>query len=73
MAEKNGIGFNTRCENLRRTLIDNINESDLPIGVIYYIMQTIMSDVTSTYYGVINSEAQERIVTTKDEETENDE
>lgn len=73
MAEKNGIGFNTRCENLRRTLIDNINESDLPIGVIYYIMQTIMSDVTSTYYGVINSEAQEHIVTTKDEEMKNDE
>ena len=73
MSEKNEIGFNTRCENLKRTLINNINESNLPIGVIYYIMQTIMSDVTSTYYGVINSEAQDYIVTTKDGEIKNDE
>ena len=71
--ENKEIGFNTRCENLKRTLIDNINESDLPIGVIYYIMKTIMSDVTSTYYGVINSEAQDYIVTTREEEIKNDE
>lgn len=72
MTEKQEIGFNTRCENLKREVIDNINQSDLPIGVIYYIMKTIMSDVTSTYYGVLNSEAQEYIVTTKDGEMNND-
>ena len=67
MTEKQEIGFNTRCENLKRELIDNINQSDLPIGVIYYIMQVIMSDVTSTYYGVLNREAQEYVVETKKE------
>ena len=72
MTEKKEIGFNTRCENLKHELIDNINKSDLPIGVIYYIMHTVMSDVTSTYYGVLNREAQEYVIETKKEETDND-
>ena len=72
MTEKKEIGFNTRCDNLKHELIDNINKSDLPIGVIYYIMQTIMSDVISTYYGVLNREAQEYIAATNEEETDNE-
>lgn len=59
--EKKEIGFNTRCENLKQTLINNINESNLPISVIYYMAKSIMSDIESTYYGVLNSEAKETI------------
>lgn len=72
MTKKNEIGFNTRCEKLKSDLINNINQSNLPIGTIYYIMKTIMSDVESTYYGVLNSEAQEDIVTTEMEMANND-
>lgn len=73
MTEKKEIGFNTRCENLKNELIDNINKSDLPISVVYYIMQVIMSDVTSTYYGVLNSEAQEYMVAAKEGEMNDNE
>lgn len=59
------IGFNTRCENLKQTLINCINQSNLPIGVVFYIAKSIMSDIESTYYGVLNSEAQEAIETTE--------
>ena len=73
MTENKEIGFNTRCENLKNELIDNINKSDLPISVVYYIMQAIMSDVTSTYYGVLNSEAQEYMVAAKEGEMNDNE
>lgn len=72
MVEKNEIGFNTRCENLKRELIDNINQSNLPISVIYYMMQVIMSDIESTYYGVLNREAQEYITTAEEVCANND-
>ena len=72
MVEKNEIGFNTRCENLKRELIDNINQSNLPISVIYYMMQVIMSDIESTYYGVLNREAQEYITTAEEVCTNNE-
>ena len=57
--EKKEIGFNTRCEQLKQNLIDTINQSNLPISVVFYIAKSIMSDIESTYYGVLNSEAQE--------------
>jgi len=57
--EKKEIGFNTRCENFKQKLIDVVNHSNLPIGVVFYITQTIMSEIESTYYGTLNSEAQE--------------
>lgn len=63
--EKKEIGFNTRCENLKQTLINTINQSNLPIGVVFYIAKSIMSDIESTYYGVLNSEAQETVETTE--------
>ena len=60
--ENKEIGFNTRCENLKQTLINSINQSDLPISVVYYMAKSIMSDIESTYYGVLNNEAQEYAV-----------
>lgn len=59
--EQKNIGFNTRCEQLKQILIDTINQSNLPIGVVFYIAKTIMADIESTYYGVLNSEAQEMV------------
>lgn len=60
--ENKEIGFNTRCENLKQTLVNAINQSNLPISVVYYMAKSIMSDIESTYYGVLNNEAQEYAV-----------
>ena len=57
--EKKEIGFNTRCEKLKQTLVNTINQSNLPISVVFYITKSIMTDIETTYYGVLNSEAQE--------------
>ena len=72
MNEKKEVGFNTRCENFKRNLIDNINQSNLPISIVYYIMTAVMSDVESTYYGVLNNEAQEYAITEEIEVAKND-
>lgn len=60
--ENKEIGFNTKCEHFKQAIIDTINQSNLPIGVIFYIAKSIMSDIESTYYGVLNNEAQEYAV-----------
>lgn len=57
--EQKEIGFNTRCENLKQTLVNTINQSNLPISVVFYIAKSIMSDIEATYYGVLNNEAQD--------------
>jgi len=64
--ETKEIGFNTRCENLHRDLVNIINESNLPIGTIFYIAKSIMVEVETTYYGAINNEAKEYSITNID-------
>jgi len=58
MKEKKEIGFNTQCENYKNDLVNLINQSNLPISVIYYITKGIMAEVETTYYGVLNKEAE---------------
>lgn len=55
----NKIGFNTACEYLKQQLITNINNSQLPIGVAYYIIKDIFQEVEKTYYATLNKEAME--------------
>ena len=57
--EDKEIGFNTRCENFKQDLVSTINQSNLPISVVFYITKLIMADIEATYYGVLNSEAKE--------------
>lgn len=69
MENKKEIGFNTRCENLKNDLIENINQSRLPIAVVYFIAKGIMSEIESTYYGTLNKEALDSSVTTGTQES----
>lgn len=64
-------GFNTRCETLKRKIVDNINESQLPIGVVYYIYKSLAHEIENTYYGALNGEAKETPVEKKDDEVLN--
>lgn len=49
------MDFNLRCDNLKSEIIKIINQSDLPVAVIYYIFQNIYTEVEHTYFGTINS------------------
>lgn len=49
------MDFNLQCENLKSEIIKIINQSDLPIAVVYYIFQSIYTEIENTYFGTINS------------------
>lgn len=61
-------GFNTRCETLKRNIIDNINNSQLPIGAVYYIYKSLAQELENTYYGSLNDEAKDVVVEKKNDE-----
>lgn len=60
--------FNTRCETLKRNIIDNINNSQLPIGAVYYIYKSLAHEIENTYYGSLNDEAKDVVVEKKNDE-----
>ncbi len=66
-------GFNTRCEQFRRQLINYINQSQLPISVVYFIGKDIFQELEKTYYATLNSEAQEYTENKSGEEVLKDE
>ena len=38
------IGFNTYLHDFRNNMINTINDSGLPVGVVYYIMKDILNE-----------------------------
>ena len=54
-------GFNTLCEEYKNSLVQIVNQSNLPIGVVYYITKNIMTEIEHTYYGVLNEESVEHL------------
>lgn len=60
--------FNTRCETLKRNIVDNINNSQLPIGAVYYIYKSLAQELENTYYGSLNDEAKDVVVEKKNDE-----
>lgn len=41
--------FNTQLNNLKINLINTINKSGIPVGVIYYLLKDILTDVADSY------------------------
>lgn len=46
---------NIIIENLKQQLVKDINDSNLPIGVIYLIVNDLQWKVEKTYYAQLNS------------------
>lgn len=69
------IGFNTYLHDFRNNMINTINDSGLPVGVVYYIMKDILNDIQNAYENTLKKEKEEskRIKDTEDteQETEN--
>ena len=58
MKEKNN-NINLLSEFFRQNLYNLINESNLPISNIYYIMSLLQKQVELNYYASLNSESPE--------------
>ena len=40
---------NLTIENTRQSIVDTINQSGLPIGVVYYVLKDIMTNLSNSY------------------------
>lgn len=60
--------INTKTENFKRSLLQLINSSELPVSNIYYVFQLINKELEKTYYSTINSELSELQSQEKEEE-----
>ena len=67
------ISINTKCEQFKQQIISDINNSQLPISIAYFIMKDVFQEVEKTYYATLNQEAQEQIETKSNEEVLEDE
>lgn len=43
------MNINQQIENTRQELINTLNNSQLPIGIVYYILKDIMTEVNNMY------------------------
>jgi len=47
--------FNYKCNKLKQDLEIVINESNMPIGAVYFIFKDVFSDIEKTYIAYLNS------------------
>ncbi len=52
--------MNLQIENVRQNIIDVINNSQLPIGVIYYLFKDISKEVADEYKRSLSFEQQQK-------------
>lgn len=62
--------MNFRIEIVKKQLINVINNSELPIGVIHYLLKDISNEVIAEYNNAIAYEKQQQIQQMQEEEGE---
>lgn len=66
--------MNLKIENVRRQLVDIINQSGLPIGVIYYMFKDLFGEISQEHNNAIRYEMRQLEEVKKSEtETKEDE
>ena len=48
------MNFNLKCDDFKQEIIKKINNSQLPITIIYYIIKDLFNQIEKQYYGTIN-------------------
>ena len=57
------MNINQEIEQVRNNIVSVINNSNMPIGVIYYVMKDIMSEIELSY---------QKVLVAKDEDAEDE-
>lgn len=60
--------FNTKLENLKKDLITLINNSKMPVGVVYYLLKDILLEIESSYKQTLALEQQVQLLNDSVEE-----
>lgn len=58
------MNINQEIEQVRNNIVSVINNSNMPIGVVYYVMKDIMSEIELSY---------QKVLVAKDEDTKEEE
>lgn len=53
------VGFNTYLNNFKTNMVNTINDSGLPVGVVYYIMKDLLVDIQNAYENTLKKEAKQ--------------
>ena len=59
------MGINTLIIVLKENLSNVINNSQLPIGIVYYVLKDLLIEVEGVYEKSLQKEAQERLAEIK--------
>lgn len=54
------IDMNLQIESIKSNLINVINNSGLPIGVIHYVLKDISTEVANEYHRILSLEQQQK-------------
>lgn len=49
-------GINTMIQELHRNLIKDINSSQLPVGVVFFVLKDIFNETERSYINTLNAE-----------------
>ena len=66
--ENTNMGFNIRINDLKSNLINTINKSELPVGVIYYLLKDLLGEIADSYKQALTIERQVKSITESKEE-----
>lgn len=68
------MGLNTMIQELHRNLIKDINSSQLPVGVVFFVLKDIFNETERSYINTLNAEKMVTSEEVKEEQKEeNDE
>lgn len=66
-------GLNTMIQELHRNLIKDINSSQLPVGVVYFVLKDIFNETERGYINALNTEKITNPEEVKEEVIDNEE
>ena len=64
------ISMNTGIEMFKKNIVEAIQLSQLPVGVVYYVLRDISSEMKDTYNNILQKEHNELLAQIKQEEEE---
>ena len=53
------IGFNTMINNLSNKITQDINESQLPVGIVYLVIKNMFLDIQKAYEDTLRAELEQ--------------
>ena len=62
------MGLNTMIQELHRNLIKDINSSQLPVGVVFFVLKDIFNETERSYINTLNAEKMIKPEEVKEEE-----